>query len=199
MLMVPWEALGTAWLFKKEELLCKNVYEIADMTNSWFCGVQGKQAQAQQRSSEVEYLSRRVCVTCSWCNEIHTDICYLTLVFHMQQSGALLQYIVLVMLCLGFLLIANLHLLTVYRSSLIQGSLSKLMVASFILPLALVIPVIVKKQIMNPGFGSICFVGPDVASALFFYPLSIIVCVATLLHLGTIGFMIKVRLKMKIS
>jgi hypothetical protein len=44
MLMVPWEALGTAWLFKKEELLCKNVYEIADMTNSWFCGVQGNQA-----------------------------------------------------------------------------------------------------------------------------------------------------------
>ncbi|KAK5815404.1 hypothetical protein F5H01DRAFT_380496 [Linnemannia elongata] len=145
MLMVPWEALGTAWLFKKEELLCKNVYEIADMTNSWFCGVQ----------------------------------------------GALLQYIVLVMLCLGFLLIANLHLLTVYRSSLIQGSLSKLMGVSFILPLALVIPVVVKKQIMNPGFGSICFVGPDVASAFFFYPLSVIVCVATLLHLGTIGFMIK--------
>ncbi|KAK3830235.1 MAG: hypothetical protein JOS17DRAFT_817680 [Linnemannia elongata] len=145
MLMVPWEALGTAWLFKKEELLCKNVYEIADMTNSWFCGVQ----------------------------------------------GALLQYIVLVMLCLGFLLIANLHLLTVYRSSLIQGSLSKLMGVSFILPLALVIPVVVKKQIMNPGFGSICFVGPDVASAFFFYPLSVIVCVATLLHLGTIGFMMK--------
>ncbi|KAG0259189.1 hypothetical protein BGZ95_004748 [Linnemannia exigua] len=111
MLMVPWEALGTAWLFKKEELLCKNVYEIADMTNSWFCGVQ----------------------------------------------GALLMYIVLVMLCLGFLLIANLHLLTVYRSSLIQTSLSKLMGVSFILPLALVLPVVVKKQIMNPGFGSICF------------------------------------------
>ncbi|KAF9106817.1 hypothetical protein BGX29_008379 [Mortierella sp. GBA35] len=145
MLMVPWEALGTAWLFKREELLCKNVYEIADMTNSWFCGVQ----------------------------------------------GALLQYIVLVMLCLGFLLIANLHLLTVYRSSLIQGSLSKLMVLSFFLPLASVVPVIVKKQIMNPGFGSICFVGPDVASAFFFYPLSVIVCIATLLHLGTIGFMIK--------
>ncbi|KAF9912569.1 hypothetical protein EC991_009994 [Linnemannia zychae] len=145
MLMVPWEALGTAWLFKKEELLCKNVYEIADMTNSWFCGVQ----------------------------------------------GALLQYIVLVMLCLGFLLIANLHLLTVYRSSLIQSSLSRLMGVSFILPLALVIPVVVKRQIMNPGFGSICFVGPDVASAFFFYPLSVIVCIATLLHLGTIGFMIK--------
>ncbi|KAF9541313.1 hypothetical protein EC957_003215 [Mortierella hygrophila] len=145
MLMVPWEALGTAWLFEKEELLCKNEYEIADMTNSWFCGVQ----------------------------------------------GVLLHYIVLVMLCLGFLLIANLHLLTVYRSSLIQGSLSKLMGVSFILPLALVIPVIVKKQIMNPGFGSVCFVGPDVASAFLFYPLSVIVCVATLLHLGTIGFMIK--------
>ncbi|KAG0375795.1 hypothetical protein BGX24_008661 [Mortierella sp. AD032] len=145
MLMVPWEALGTAWLFKKEDLLCKNVYEIADMTNSWFCGVQ----------------------------------------------GALLMYIVLVMLCLGFLLIANLHLLTVYRSSLIQASLSKLMVVSFILPLSLVLPVVFKKQIMNPGFGSICFVGPDVASAFFFYPLSVIVCVATLLHLGTIGFMIK--------
>ncbi|KAF9129685.1 hypothetical protein BGW39_003911 [Mortierella sp. 14UC] len=106
-------------------------------------------------------------------------------------QGALLHYIVLVMLCLGFLLIANLHLLTVYRSSLIQSSLSKLMGVSFILPLALVIPVVVKKQIMNPGFGSICFVGSDVASALFFYPLSVVVCVATLLHLGTIGFMIK--------
>lgn len=73
------------------------------------------------------------------------------------------------------------------------------MVVSFILPLALVIPVIVKKQIMNPGFGSICFVGPDVASAFFFYPLSVIVCVAALLHLGTIGFMIKVRLQRKNS
>lgn len=60
MLMVPWEALGTAWLFKKEELLCKNVYEIADMTNSWFCGVQGTQ-MLRGCSSALARLFRIVC------------------------------------------------------------------------------------------------------------------------------------------
>ncbi|KAF9935204.1 hypothetical protein FBU30_006289 [Linnemannia zychae] len=110
-------------------------------------------------------------------------------------QGAFLMYLVLVLLCLSFLLIANLHLLTVYRSKLIQIYLTKLMAFSFFLPLSLVVPVIVKKQIMNPGFGSICFVGPDVASAYFFFPLSIVVCIATLLHLGTIGFMIKTAIR----
>ncbi|GJJ78077.1 hypothetical protein EMPS_10436 [Entomortierella parvispora] len=149
LLMVPWEGLGTAWLYKKEDLLCKNVYEIADMSNSWFCGVQG--------------------------------------------IG--LQYIVLVMLCLAFFLISNLHFLTVYRSTFIQTHMSKLMVFSFLLPLSLVIPVAIRKKIENPGFGSICFVSSDAASAYFFYPLSAVVCLATLLHLGTIAFMIWASLK----
>ncbi|KAG0297590.1 hypothetical protein BGZ96_005693 [Linnemannia gamsii] len=145
MLMVPWEALGTAWLFMKEELLCVNEYEIAEMMNSWYCGI----------------------------------------------SGTLLLYLSLVILSLGSLLITNLHLLTVYRSSLIQDSLSRWMVVTFVLPLGLVIPTVVKNQVMNPGFGSICFVGSEMASTYFFLPLSIVVCMATLLHLGTIAFMIK--------
>jgi len=103
------------------------------------------------------------------------------------------MYLSLVLLSLGFLLISNLHLLTVYRSSLIQNSLSKLMVAFFILPMGLVMPAIVEKQIMNPGFGSICFVGPESASANFFYPVAVIVSIATVMHLGTIGFMIRVN------
>lgn len=68
------------------------------------------------------------------------------------------------------------------------------MVVTFVLPLGLVIPIVVKNHVMNPGFGSICFVGPDMASTYFFLPLSIVVCAATLLHLGTIAFMIKVYL-----
>ncbi|KAG0251759.1 hypothetical protein BG011_007387 [Mortierella polycephala] len=147
--MVPWEGIGTAWLFKKEELLCKNVYEIATMSNSWFCGLQ----------------------------------------------GIVLMYLVLVMLCLSFILIANLHLLTVFRSPVIQSYLTKWIILSFFLPLSLVVPVAVRKQIENPGFGSICFVSAEVASPFFFYPLSVIVCIATLLHLGTIAFMIRARIK----
>lgn len=42
-LMVPFEGLGTVWLKQKEEVLCKSVYEITTMANSWFCGVQGKE------------------------------------------------------------------------------------------------------------------------------------------------------------
>ncbi|KAG0034231.1 hypothetical protein BGZ81_005770 [Podila clonocystis] len=149
LLMVPWEALGTAWLAKKENLLCKSPYEIANMTNSWFCGVQ----------------------------------------------GIALQYIVLVMGCLWMLLIANLHLLTVYHCSIIQNSMSRLMIVSFFLPLALVVPVAVRKQIENPGFGSICFVSAKAASAFLFYPLAIVVSLAALMHLGTIAHMIRTKLK----
>ncbi|KAF9151821.1 hypothetical protein BG015_006177 [Linnemannia schmuckeri] len=147
-LIVPWDGLGTAWLFMKEELLCVNEYEVAHMMNSWYCGL----------------------------------------------SGTLLPYLSLVILSLGSLLITNLHLLTVYRSSFIQDSLSRWMVVTFVLPLGLIIPIVIKNHVMNPGFGSICFVGPDMASAYFFLPLSIVICVATLLHLGTIAFMIKVAI-----
>ncbi|KAF9375948.1 hypothetical protein CPC16_000442 [Podila verticillata] len=153
LLMVPWEALGTAWLAKKEDLLCKSPYEITNMTNSWLCGVQ----------------------------------------------GIALQYIVLVMCCLAVLLIANLHMLTVYRSSLVQNSMSMLMIVSFFLPLALVVPVAVRKQIENPGFGSICFVSAKAASAFFFYPLAIVVSLAALMHLGTIAYMIRTKLKANAS
>ncbi|KAG0047101.1 hypothetical protein BGZ83_007768 [Gryganskiella cystojenkinii] len=148
-LMIPWEGLGTIWMYKKADLLCKNVFEIATMSNSWLCGLQ----------------------------------------------GIALMYIVLVMLCLGFLLIANLHLLTVYRATLIQSNLTKLIIFSFFLPLSLVLPVSIRKQIENPGFGSICFVSSEVASPYFFYPLSVIVCIATLLHLGTIAFMTRASVK----
>ncbi|KAG0052540.1 hypothetical protein BGZ83_002471 [Gryganskiella cystojenkinii] len=92
-------------------------------------------------------------------------------------------------------MLSNLHFLSVYRSSLIHNSMSMLMVFSFILPLSLVVPVAVRKQIENPGFGSICFVSSDAASAFFFYPLSVVVCLATLLHLGTIAFMIRTSLQ----
>ncbi|KAG0370069.1 hypothetical protein BGX24_002154 [Mortierella sp. AD032] len=145
MLMIPWEALGTAWLLQKEELLCVSAYEIAEMTNSWFCGL----------------------------------------------SGTLLPYLALVIISLGALLITNLHLLTVYRSSLIQNSLGKLMVLTLILPLGAIIPVVIKNHIMYPGFGSICFIGPDMAGAYFFLPLSIVACVGAFLHLWTIFFMVK--------
>ncbi|KAG0036198.1 hypothetical protein BGZ82_004547 [Podila clonocystis] len=148
-LMVPFEGLGTAWLKQKEEVLCKSVYEITNMTNSWFCGVQ----------------------------------------------GTAFMYLVLTMLCLAILLIANLHLLTVHRSALIQDHLGKLMVLSFFLPLSLVLPVALRKQIQNPGFGSVCFVSPEIASAYFFFPLMVVVCIATLLHLWTIAFMIKSKIQ----
>ncbi|OAQ31766.1 hypothetical protein K457DRAFT_17078 [Linnemannia elongata AG-77] len=44
---------------------------------------------------------------------------------------------------------------------------------------------------MSPGFESICFVGPDVSSSFSFCLLSVIICVANFLNLGTVGFMIK--------
>ncbi|KAF9337766.1 hypothetical protein BG006_002801 [Podila minutissima] len=153
MLMVPWEALGTAWLAKKEDLLCKSPYEAANMTNSWLCGVQ----------------------------------------------GITLYYIVLVMCCLSVLLIANLHLLIVHRSSVIQNSMSRLMVISFLLPLAMVVPVAVRKDIENPGFGSICFLSAKAASPFFFYPLAGVVSLASLMHLGTIVYMIKTKLRANAS
>ena len=43
-LIVPWDGLGTAWLFMKEELLCVNEFEISHMMNSWYCGLSGKAA-----------------------------------------------------------------------------------------------------------------------------------------------------------
>jgi len=49
-LAVPWEAIGTAWLYMKKELLCRNEYEIATMSNSWFCGFQGKCCDYKQAS-----------------------------------------------------------------------------------------------------------------------------------------------------
>ncbi|KAG0310383.1 hypothetical protein BGZ99_000411 [Dissophora globulifera] len=131
-LTFPWEALGTAWLFKKDDLLCKSQYEIASISNSWLCGMQ----------------------------------------------GTVLMYMVLVLVCLCILLICNLHVLTVYRSSFIQRHMTKLIVLSFFIPLSLVIPVVIRKQIENPGFGSICFVSSSAASSYFFYPLVITVCLA---------------------
>ncbi|KAF8940071.1 hypothetical protein BGZ58_007888 [Dissophora ornata] len=110
-------------------------------------------------------------------------------------QGTLLMYLVLVLLCLSFFLITNLHVLTVYRSSLVQNRLTSLIVLSFFLPLALVLPVVIRKQIENPGFGSICFVSSTVASPYFFYPLSIVVCLAMALHIGTVFFMIRASLK----
>lgn len=107
------------------------------------------------------------------------------------------MYLVLTMLFLATLLIANLHLLTVHRSALIQDHLGRLMILSFFLPLAFVLPVALRKKIQNPGFGSVCFVSPEIASAYFFFPLSVVVCIATLLHLWTIVFMIKVKEKEK--
>ena len=47
-LMVPWEGLGTIWMYKKKDLLCKNVYEIATMSNSWLCGLQGKYTKKEE-------------------------------------------------------------------------------------------------------------------------------------------------------
>ncbi|KAF9306438.1 hypothetical protein BGZ74_005983 [Mortierella antarctica] len=114
-------------------------------------------------------------------------------------QGITLYYIVLVMCCLSVLLIANLHLLIVYRSSVIQNSMSRLMVVSCILPLALAVPVAVRKEIENPGFGSICFVSAKAASAFFFYPLAVVVSLASLMHLGTIVYMIKTKLRANAS
>lgn len=106
--------------------------------------------------------------------------------------GIAIMYFTLALLCLGFLLIANLHLLTAYRCQLIQSHLTKLIIASFFLPLLPVVPVTVRKQIEYLGMGSICFVSSKAASAFFFYPLAAAVSLGTLLHLGTIIATIKV-------
>lgn len=102
------------------------------------------------------------------------------------------MYLVLALLCLAVVMITNLHFISVYQSSFIQKHMTKLMVLSFVLPLSLVLPVAIRQQIENPGFGSVCFVSAQVASPFFFYPLSVIVCLATLVHIGTIVFMVQV-------
>lgn len=41
--MVPYEAMGTAWLYTRDDdLLCEGVYQEASMPNSPLCTVQGK-------------------------------------------------------------------------------------------------------------------------------------------------------------
>lgn len=39
--MVPWEGVVMIWMFKKEQLICKNEFEVATLSNSWLCGLQG--------------------------------------------------------------------------------------------------------------------------------------------------------------
>ncbi|KAF9158936.1 hypothetical protein BGX20_003173, partial [Mortierella sp. AD010] len=107
-------------------------------------------------------------------------------------QGIATSYMSLLVLCLCVLLIGNLHLLTVFRSSAIQNHMTELIVLAFILPLASTIPVGIRKKIENPGFGSICFVSPDVADAYFFYPIAVLACIGGLAHLGTIAFIVKV-------
>lgn len=53
-LMVPWEGLGTIWMYRKKDLLCKNVYEIATMSNSWLCGLQGKTKFTENAKSYLQ-------------------------------------------------------------------------------------------------------------------------------------------------
>ncbi|KAG0313369.1 hypothetical protein BGZ99_008948 [Dissophora globulifera] len=147
--MTPWQGLGTAWLFKREELLCKSPYEIATMNNSWLCGLQ----------------------------------------------GACLMYMTLVLIFISVTIIVNLHALTVYRSTLIQDHMTKFIIVAFVLPLSLVVPVVVKKQIENPGFGSICFTSSTAAAPYFLYPLCGIVILEVSLHMATIGFMLRASLR----
>ncbi|KAG0307741.1 hypothetical protein BGZ99_001377 [Dissophora globulifera] len=142
MQLTPWEGLATAWLFKKEEVLCKSLYEIATMDNSWLCGLQ----------------------------------------------GAGLMYMTLSLNLLGFILILNLHVLTVYRSTLIADHMTKFIVSSFILPIPFLVPAVVTHQIEYPGFGSICFLSPSAEAKYFVYPLSLIISLEFLLHLVTLAF-----------
>ncbi|KAF9572505.1 hypothetical protein EC968_009729 [Mortierella alpina] len=96
-------------------------------------------------------------------------------------------------LCVSFLLIANLHFLAAYHSELIQVHLTKLIVISFLLPLCAAIPVAVKRGIEYRGIGSICLLTPEISAPFLNYPVSVIICIAALLHLGTIAFAIKVK------
>ncbi|KAG0226616.1 hypothetical protein BGX31_007234 [Mortierella sp. GBA43] len=145
-LMVPYEAMGTAWLYTRDDdLLCEGVYQEASMPNSPLCTVQ----------------------------------------------GVILQYLVLVMLFLGLILIIHLHVLTVHQSTWVQSRVVKLMVIAFALPLASVIPTLVKQQVSNPGLGSTCFVDPDMADKLFYIPYAVFVSIALLIHLGTIAYAVK--------
>ncbi|KAF9433793.1 hypothetical protein BGZ76_008963 [Entomortierella beljakovae] len=110
-------------------------------------------------------------------------------------QGTIIVYIALVMLCLAVLLIANLHVLTVFQSVIIQRNMTKLIIFTFILPLASIIPVALRKEFEYPGFGSVCFIKSDIAGPFFFYPLSIFACIGALMHLGTIGYMVKATIR----
>ncbi|KAI8360504.1 hypothetical protein B0O80DRAFT_205391 [Mortierella sp. GBAus27b] len=103
------------------------------------------------------------------------------------------------MLFLGLILIIHLHVLTVHQSTWVQSRVVKLMVIAFALPLASVIPTLVKQQVSNPGLGSTCFVDPDMADKLFYIPYAVFVSIALLIHLGTIAYAVKATMKRRSS
>lgn len=96
------------------------------------------------------------------------------------------------MLFLGLILILHLHFQTVYQSNWVQSHMKQLVPIAFALPLLSVIPTLAKKQIMNPGLGSTCFVGPDMANGLFYIPFAVLVSLAMLIHVGTMAHVVKV-------
>ncbi|KAG0301040.1 hypothetical protein BGZ99_003578, partial [Dissophora globulifera] len=101
------------------------------------------------------------------------------------------MYTLLILNLLCAIVIANLHVMTVYRSVFVQTHMTKFIIVSFILPFALVIPVLVLKQIEYPGFGSICLVSASGSQNFIGYPISAIVLVDMALHVTTLGFMIR--------
>ncbi|KAG0317358.1 hypothetical protein BGZ99_006339 [Dissophora globulifera] len=101
------------------------------------------------------------------------------------------MYTLLILNLLSAVVIANLHVMTVYRSVFVQTHMTKVIIVSFILPLALVIPVVVLKQFEYPGFGSICLVSASGSQNFIGYPISAMVFVNVVMHVTTLGFMIR--------
>ncbi|KAF9951239.1 hypothetical protein BGZ72_007218 [Mortierella alpina] len=90
-------------------------------------------------------------------------------------------------------MVANLHLLAVYRSSMVQNRLKMLLVIITALPLVTVLPIVLQKRIQNPEFGVTCVANPETVSPFVALPSAIAVCLAMLIHLGTVAYMIKVK------
>ncbi|KAF9158467.1 hypothetical protein DFQ26_007566 [Actinomortierella ambigua] len=110
-------------------------------------------------------------------------------------QAILLVYLTGVLFCQAITLMANMFALIVYRSTRLQTHLLKLILLSFVLPVTLIIYPWVKQSFGYVGYGSVCFMTSDLADAHFFYPIMSLMSAGVMLHLATVGHVVKMYIQ----
>ncbi|KAG0233352.1 hypothetical protein BGW41_001514 [Actinomortierella wolfii] len=106
-------------------------------------------------------------------------------------QAILLVYLTGVLLCQGLTIMANLIALIVYRSKRLQAHTIKLLLLSFVLPVAFIAYPWAKQSFGYVGYGSVCFMTSDLADSYFYYPIMIMMTIGVMLHFTTVVYMIK--------